>query len=117
MPAFLETLILITRRYIILSQDCKLNFSAFCARSIFQNGYPSTLIDILKHSVRLPKHCFLRPAGRKHLRWIPSAILVYLYKLTEDLWEEEVLRTNIDPQVKLTITTVNTVSITLGVDF
>ena len=27
-------------------------------RNLFQNGYPCTLIEMLKHSVRLPEHCF-----------------------------------------------------------
>ena len=28
-------------------------------RNLFQNGYPPTMIDMLKHSVRLPEQCFL----------------------------------------------------------
>ena len=62
----LKPLRLTTRRLIIFSQGCKFNLnlsvwlSKCCfhtepvlVRNLFQNGYPATLIDMLKLSVRL----------------------------------------------------------------
>ena len=40
-----------------LSERCFSTDPAF-VRNLFYNSYPSTLIDMLKHSIGLPKHCF-----------------------------------------------------------
>ena len=37
--------------------------------NLFQNGYPSTLIDMLMHSVWLPEHCFQFKYIEFHSNW------------------------------------------------